>query len=93
MAREKQLSFYLYVQKRMLEHCDKNKKISYKHACSSLQHPPLKPPKIIIPLILKELEKLNLIEKIDRRTFKIINCKGNNCFEQATNREYVNIKI
>lgn len=69
---QKPLSFYLYIQKKLLDHC-KEKKMSYNKALHSLNAGNSRVPKVLFPIILKELEKMKLI-KIQKGYVTIINC-------------------
>lgn len=64
-------SFYLYLQKRLLEHCDKDKYIELNQAQFRVQY--MKIPKQLFWVFISEMQELGLIERVDRFKIKIIN--------------------
>ena len=66
-------SFYLYLQRRLLDFSDENNEIRIDYIKD--KHRQIKIPKVLIPVFLKELENFELIEKVNRDNFKIINGK------------------
>ena len=63
--------FYLYLQKRLLDNSDSNKII--KQADANIRIKTMRIPKRLIPLLLKDMEKLNLGKRINKFEFGIVN--------------------
>ena len=62
-------SVYIYLQKKLLEFSDRNKEVSYDKVMESLKRARI--PKVLIPIILKEMESIELLERVNKRTFRI----------------------
>ena len=73
MSIENNNVFYLYLQSRLLEKSDRNGIVNIKEACYHIWN--TKIPKSIYFVLLKELENMNLISRINRYEIKIINKK------------------
>ena len=67
------LTFYLYLQKRLLDNSDKEKMIKQSDAKMKISN--LRIPKKLIPFLLKDLENLELGKRISKFEFGIINWK------------------
>jgi len=72
MKQQNKLSFYLYVQKKLLDHA-RDKKLTYKQALHAMKAGNSRVPKNLYPIILKELEKMELIKIINRNQVIVIN--------------------
>lgn len=69
--------FYLYIQKKLMECCkNPNKALDFNEVNFRLGN--MRIPKILNPAIIKEMEKLELVERVNRYTLKIINCNEGN---------------
>ena len=64
-------SFYLYLQKRLLEHCDEEHNLEIRDF--NFRVGKMRIPHKLHPMLLKELENLGLIERIDRYKIRIVN--------------------
>ena len=70
-----QNSFYLYLQKRLLESADKDNNINYKEAGKILMN--VRIPKSFVPILIKELNHWGLIKR-DMGKIEVINIKESN---------------
>lgn len=91
MMEEKDLSFYLYLQKRLLDNADKGKRISYTNAKTCIHRSRI--PLILFPVLAKELEAMGLIVREDRWTIKVINEKKSEKIQKNMNRVYHDVGI
>jgi len=66
-------SFYLYLQKRLLESVDGDNILHCKQAESILVN--IRISKSYIPILIKELNNLGLIKKVNRDKIEVINSK------------------
>jgi len=64
---------YLWLQKKLLELTNIEKELRYHDAKTYLSY--VRIPKSLYPIIMKELERLELIEKVNRWKIKVINCE------------------
>jgi len=64
-------SFYLYLQKRLLESTDEENIIEYKQAEKILLNIRISKP--LVPILMRELNHLELIKRINRNKIEIIN--------------------
>ena len=65
------LSFYLYLQKKLLDCRDSEYCFDPKEATIKILK--LRIPRVMIPILLKELQNLGMVERVNRYKFKIIN--------------------
>lgn len=71
MAKDSIITLYLFVQRRLLNCSNERKQINYKDARIHITKSRI--PKVLFPILIKEMEQLELIKKIDRYTIEIIN--------------------
>lgn len=69
---------YLYIQKKFLEH-SQNGILQKSYAMSFLHH--YRIPSTLWPAVIKEMENIGLVEKVNRHTIKVINAKRNRLIE------------
>lgn len=72
MAHEPAL--YLYLQRKLLDKCDSNNQLHVKSAEWGMIT--LRIPKQLFPVLLKEMERLNLTKKVNRYKIEVVNCKA-----------------
>ena len=70
---EKIPSFYLFLQRRLSELSNKENKLRYKETKIILSN--IKIPKQIRPVVIQELQRLELIKKVNSNVIEIINLK------------------
>ncbi len=73
-------SFYLYLQRRLLECCDEENIVDTKMARWKIIN--VKIPQILVWSILKDMEKMKLGKMISRFKFQIENVRGNQEIEK-----------
>ena len=73
--------FYLLTQKKLLDTSDERKEFKLNEARQVFLF--LRIPKKVTGIILKEMEEMNLIKKINGRRFQIINCDSPKIIEEV----------
>lgn len=64
-------TFYLYIQRRLIDYTGDKEFLMMKDVAAGIKQ--FRIPKILVPAIIKELEKLGLVERIQRDKIKVIN--------------------
>jgi hypothetical protein len=90
MGKEKVGSLYLYLHKRLQEDCDEGKCISRKDAAFKILQ--IHIPRILLPVLFKEMEKAELITRTGRDTFLILHPNSSNIIAK-TNKLYDKIGL